>query len=138
MTGNEEPRFVKARTKLVRATEQWDQATMASWRPTEAGDCVTKCFYSFENAVVAAAIALDIRWEKQHFHKAQIAKQLAQNGHVTPDVSDLLSWLNELRKDISYGEPGPHLMDINLEDLLSDLESYLAEVEQVIGNAERI
>ena len=136
MTGKKDPRFARARKQLVLAEKQWDQAAVAWWEPTDASGCVSNCFYSFENAIVACAIALRIRWTKNHLHKAQIAEQLAQQGHVTQDVSDLLGSLNEIRKDISYGEPGPDLSAIDLEDLLSELETYIADVKQTIDKLE--
>ena len=138
MTERKDHRFTEARRQLALAQDQWDNAATDWWSPTDAAGCVSKCFYSFENAVVAAAIALQIRWKKQHADKATIAQRLAQKGHVTKDVSELLGSLNDLRKDISYGEPGPELKAMDLEDLLADLENYLDEVEQVIDNAEGI
>jgi hypothetical protein len=40
--------------------------------------------------------------------------------------------LNELRKDVSYGEPGGELSDVDLEDLVSELETFLDEVEELV------
>ena len=109
---------------------------MAAWEPAEPADCVTKCFYAFENAVVAAAIVLGIPWEKNHWHKADLAAELYRRGDVKRDVHDLLHHLNDARKDISYGDPGPALADIDLEDLVSDLEAYLSQIAAVVDAVE--
>ena len=133
--GNDQ-RFTAAREQLALAHAQWDEAATASWAPPDEADCISKCFYSYENGVVAAAIALQIQWKKQHPDKAKIAARLAKEGLVSRDVSALLGRLNNLRKDVSYGHPGPDLKTTNLEDLVADLEQYLVEIEQVISNAE--
>jgi hypothetical protein len=48
------------------------------------------------------------------------------------DVSDRLVKLNELRKDVSYGDPGEELSEVDLEDLVSELESFLDEVGELM------
>ena len=55
MSDTKDERVNKARRHLTLATRQWDDAYTASWEPTEPADCVSDCFYAFENAVVAAA-----------------------------------------------------------------------------------
>ena len=136
MTERKDQRFTAARKQLALAYVQLDEAATASWPPPDEADCVSMCFYSFENAVVAAAIALQIQWKKRHPDKAKIAARLAKEGHVSRDVSALLGSLNNLRKDVSYGHSGPELKTTNLEGLVADLEQYLVEIEQVISNAE--
>jgi pimeloyl-ACP methyl ester carboxylesterase len=44
--------------------------------------------------------------------------------------------LNKLRKDVSYGEPGYDLKDADLEDIVTDLEKFVAEVEAIVTKAE--
>jgi hypothetical protein len=44
--------------------------------------------------------------------------------------------LNELRKDVSYGDPGEELSEVDLEDLVSDLELFLDEVDELTRNIE--
>jgi hypothetical protein len=129
-------RLAEARKHLGRARKQWDQAVTDSWEPQEPGECVTKCFYAYENAVVAAATALGAKWTKKHYEKAELAKKLFQENKLKTDVSDLLGRLNELRKDVSYDEPGPELGETNLEDLVSDLETFLDDVAELISNLE--
>ena len=51
---------------------------------------------------------------------------------MTKNICELLGTLNDVRKDISYGEPGPMLADMDLEDLVSELEDYLTQVTSLI------
>lgn len=48
------------------------------------------------------------------------------------DVGDLLEKLNDLRKDVQYGEPGPDLQALDLEELAADLELFIDEVERLV------
>ena len=128
----------EARRHLAIAESQWDEASTDWWPPTDAAGCVTKCFYAFENGVVAAAIALGIPWKKQHPDKVRIAEELAAQGKVTIDISDRLKELNGLRKDVSYDEPGPELAGVDLESLLGELEMYLDQVKSIINDVEGI
>ena len=113
------------RTLLERAKEQYD----------EAADCVTKCFYSYENAVSAVGVFLGLQLPANHYEKARFARQFAEEGKLRTDVHDRLLDLNELRKNASYGEPGPELAKVDLEDLVSDLETFLEEVEGLIDGS---
>ena len=118
---------------MARARAQWDRATVDSWEPRDPAECVTKCFYSYENALVAAATALGTVWTKKHYEKAALAKRLFEQNKLKTDVSDLLVELNELRKDVSYGDPGQELSEVNLEDLVSQLELFLDEVRELVA-----
>jgi hypothetical protein len=117
---------------LTKARRQWDRAAVASYAPAEPDLCVTLAFYAYENAIVAVAEAISRRWTKNHYEKADLAAALARDGIVKTDVRNRLLELNALRKDISYGIPGPDLSKIDLEDLVASLESFLDEVEQVL------
>jgi hypothetical protein len=44
--------------------------------------------------------------------------------------------LNELRKDVSYGDPGEDLSEVDLEDLVSHLELFLDEVGELVVSLE--
>lgn len=136
MTQGNAQRLAEARKHLDLAKGQWDEASTAWWPPTNAADCVSKSFYGYENAVVAAAIALKLPWKKTHPDKQRIATELASAGKVATDISSLLADLDKLRKDVSYDEPGPALQAVNLEDLISGLEMFLEEVERIIQEAE--
>jgi hypothetical protein len=136
MAKSKKARLKEASTHLSRAKNQWDSATVDSWDPAEPADCVTKCFYSYENALVAAATALGAAWTKKHYEKATLAKKLFEQNALKTDVSDLLVNLNELRKDVSYGDPGEELRQTDLEQLVSKLESFLDEVTELLARLE--
>lgn len=129
-------RIREARQLLKTARSQWEDAAVDSWEPVDAAGCVTKCFYSFENALTAAVIALGEKRTKVHYEKAELAEKLAKSGKLKTDISDRLVELNRLRKDVQYGEPGADLANTDLEDLLTELEEFLDEVEAVIGGVE--
>lgn len=125
-----------ARGYLQKARDQWDKAAVASWSPPEPAECVTYAFYAYENSVVAVAEALGRKWKKDHYKKAELAAGLAKEGLLKTDIGDLLLHLNDLRKDISYGVPGPDLTTINLEELVAGLERFLDDVTGVIDRAD--
>jgi hypothetical protein len=60
-----------------------------------------------------------------------------EENRLKTDVSDRLVKLNELRKDVSYGDPGEELSEVNLEDLVSDLDLFLGEVDELMRNIEK-
>lgn len=136
MTKSKKERLKDADAHLVRARDQWNSATVDAWEPEEPADCVTKCFYSYENALVAAATALGVAWTKKHYEKADLAKKLYKENKLKTDISASLVKLNDLRKDVSYGEPGEKLSEINLEDLVSQLEHFIEEVDELISDVE--
>jgi hypothetical protein len=125
-------RLREARQRLKTAREQLEQAVVHSWDPVEPAECVTKCFYGFENALTAAATALGEKWTTKHYEKAKLAKQLVTQRKLTTDISDRLTELNDLRKDVQYGDPGAPLLEADLEEIVTELESYLEEVEALI------
>lgn len=136
MARSKKDRLKEANAHLARAKDQWNRATVDSWEPEEPADCVTKCFYSYENALVAAATALGTTWTKKHYEKADLAKRLFEQNKLKTDISSLLVKLNDLRKDVSYGEPGEELSEVNLEELVSRLELFLDEVGELVASLE--
>ena len=82
MPDTKDKRIAEARKQLETATRQSDEAYTASWMPTDPAECISKCFYAFENAVVAAVMALGIPWEKNHRKKADLAATLFDTGKV--------------------------------------------------------
>ena len=85
--------------------------------------------------MVAAAEARGRKWQKNHAKKAELAENLATDGVLSTDVSGRLRELNELRKDVAYGEPGPELSAFDAESLAAELEEFIDEVEQAIEGA---
>lgn len=95
--------LTNARNHLDLARKQWDNAATDSWEPEEPASCVTSVFYAYENVVVALAEVFDIKWKKNHYDKADIAAQLAKDGKLSKDISQLMLPLNGLRKDVYPG-----------------------------------
>ncbi len=128
--------FHEAQTSVELASEQLHNAQVASWEPTEPADCVSYSFYAYENLVVAAAEASGQRWTKNHREKAELALHLYKQGILKTDVSRELPRLNDLRKDVSYGEPGFDMSLEDLEDLVSNLETFHDEVVELVESLE--
>lgn len=126
----------EAQAKLELARSQLARVQSAAWDPTDPANAVTWAFYAYENAIVAVAEAKGIPWEKHHWHKAQLARRFADQGVLSTNVEDRLRELNDLRKDVAYGEPGPKLKELNLEDLSTDLEQFVEEVEKILDAEE--
>lgn len=122
----------EAREHLDLAKEQWESASTASWDPEEPARCVTNAFYAYENLIVAVAEAHDLHWERSHFKKSKLAAELFAEKILTIDVSGTILTMNDLRKDVSYGEPGSELANTSLEEIVSDLETFCTEVESII------
>jgi hypothetical protein len=125
-----------AREHLDLASKQWERATTDAWEPSDSASCVTNAFYAYENLIVAVAEAKDVAWSKNHYKQAALAKELATNGVLSKDLSDEVLRLNDLRKDVSYGEPGAELRDEDLENLVTELESLINEVEEFVTRLE--
>lgn len=126
----------EAHSKLALARSHLERVQDASSAedPVEA---VTWAFYAYESAVVAAAEKEGISWEKSHPSKAKAAQTLHENGVLGMDVSSTLEELNQLRKDVAYGEAGSDLGEVDLEDLAVHLEEFVEEVAHLIeGNTE--
>ena len=123
----------EAQDALNRARKQWDRVSNAAWPPEDYEEAVTWAFYAYENCVVAAAEAQGIPWRKMHPNKVAVARQLYANGQVGRDIGDELERLNELRKDVQYGDPGSELLEVDLEDLASELETFIDEVAALLG-----
>src|ERR1700758_2626375 len=106
-----------AREHIDVAKKQWERACSDAWEPEDAASCVTNVFYAYENLIVAAAEAHQLKWAKNHYQKADLAHELFERKLVSKDLHDELLRLNDLRKDVSYGEPGAELSGEDLEAL---------------------
>ena len=98
-------------------------------------EAVTWAFYAYENCVSALAESHGRNWTHNHVEKAGLARTFHAEGLVSRDVGDLLEELNRLRKAVEYGEPGSDLMNVDLEGLSGDLETYVDEVESCVNAA---
>ncbi len=78
-----------------------------------------------------------MKWSwNDHRAKSDVAEKLHEKGILSLNVSDRLSDLNRLRKDVQYGVPGWELLDLNLEGLASELEAFLDEVVTFVETAD--
>ncbi len=127
----------EARKHLDLAKEQWESAACAAWEPEDAAGCVTNAFYAYENLIVAVAEAYGRRWKPSHYKKSELATELFSEKILSTDVGEIILKLNDLRKDVSYGEPGFELADANLEDIVSELETFCNEVESIVDRLEQ-
>jgi hypothetical protein len=57
---------------------------------------VTKCFYAYENALVAAATALGTVWTKKHYEKSALAKRLFEQNKLKTDINRYLLYIKRL------------------------------------------
>ena len=89
-------------------------------------------FYAYENGVVAVVEKAGRAWRPTHWDNLRAAEEIHEKGFVSKSVRDRLEELNELRKDVQYGEAGPNLKEYDLEELATDLEEFLAEVERFV------
>ena len=126
----------EARDHLDLAKKQWERAASDSWTPKDHASCVTNAFYAYENLLVAVAEAHGKQWTKSHYKKAELASELFKAKILATDVSGTILRMNDLRKDVSYGEPGDELADADLEDIVGDLEKFINEVETVVEKLE--
>ena len=125
----------EARQHIARARRQLERVLTASWPPKDPEDAVTWAFYAYENCIVALAEQYGYRWTKNHSKKAELARKLYADGRISRDIGDELEDLNELRKDVAYGEPGSDLQSRDLEDLACELEEFIEEIDSRIGSS---
>jgi len=116
-----------ARSKLELARNQLQRVHDAV-EMEDPEEAVTWAFYAYENAVVAAAEREQLPWKKTHISKQDVAEKLHRRSVLSRDISDTLHDLNELRKDVAYGETGADLEALDLEDLEAELEHFIDEV----------
>lgn len=124
----------EARKRIDRARQQLNRVQSAS-RDHDPESAVVWAFYAYENCVTALAEFHGRRWTQNHRQKAQLARNLHNDGLISRDVGDELEQLNELRKNVAYDGPGPELQEVDLEDLAHKLEEFIDEIESGIGSS---
>ena len=70
--------------------------------------------------------------EKAAPQQVAVARRLFADGHVSRDIGDELERLNELRKDVQYGDPGAELLEVDLDALSAELEEFVDEVDALL------
>lgn len=68
--------------------------------------------------------------KKQHWKKAEVAKELHESGALPHDFSRTLKILNEARKVAVYEGEEPDLGGRSLEDIAADVETAVELAEQ--------
>ena len=117
----------KAKVQLAR--EHLDRALPAV-TAEDYTEAVTWLFAALEAAIVAVAERHGIDTQKQHWKKAEVAKQLHDSGFLPHDFSDSLDTLNEALKVAVYEGDEPDLGDQSLEDIAADVETAVELAEQ--------
>ena len=125
----------EAKKHVARAKKQLEKVQTASWEPQDPEQAVTWAFYAYENCVTALAERYEYQWTPNHYKKAELARTLHDRGFISRDIGDDLEELNSLRKDVAYGEPGYDLLTVDLEELATELEQFVDEVESHIGSS---
>jgi hypothetical protein len=115
--------------KLALAREQLTRVQVAWTEPVDWSDLTIYAFYALENALVAAADHLGVGWKQTHPSKVEAARELHQ-AHGLPDIADLLTELNTLRKSEAYGEVRPSETH-SPEDIAIDVEEYIESVARL-------
>jgi hypothetical protein len=116
------------------ATSHLERAQAATWEiPVDWFDLTIYGFYCLEAAVKAAAEHVGLKVSTNHAQKAVLAKDLAKK-HGLPDVSELLSDLNQARKATGYGDVVLPMLDS--DELLAKLEEFVTAVGQLLGHAD--
>ncbi len=117
----------KAKAQLAREHLERALPAVTAADHTEA---VTWLFAALEAAIVAVAERHGIDTKKQHWKKAEVAKQLHESEVLPHDFSDVLDILNEARKVAVYEGDEPDLGGQSLEDLAADVETAVELAEQ--------
>ena len=117
---------MKEPQKLFLAREQLTRVQVAWTDPVDWSDLTIYAFYALENAVVAAADHLGVEWKQTHPSKVEAARELHE-AHGLPDIADLLTELNTLRKSEAYGEVRPSETH-DAEDIAIQVEEYIEAV----------
>lgn len=116
----------KAKAQLAR--DHLDRA-LAVVSAEDQTEIVTWLFAAPEAAIVAVADPPRIDTKKQHWRKAEVAKELYDSGVLARDFSGALDLL-DARKIVVYEGDEPDLGDQTLEDLAADTEAAVELAER--------
>lgn len=117
----------RAKHELAREHLNRGLAGIVAGDSTEA---VSWLFLSLEAAIVSVADQHGLDTRKQHWKKAEVAKELHSEGILPHDFSDTLRLLNAARKVATYDGDEPDLEDHSLEEIAADVETAVELAEQ--------
>ena len=121
--------------RMQLARDQLARVQVAAYDPIDWSDLSMYAFYSLENAVVAAADHLSLEWKRTHPSKVEVSEDLHAH-HGLPDIAQLLTELNSLRKSSAYGETPPS-HEWSAEDIAIEVEEYIEAVDGlVVGDSD--
>jgi HEPN domain len=101
----------------------------ASWESPDWSDLGTYGLYCLEALVRAASLKAGETPIRTHWGKADQAKNLHER-HGLPDIEDLLTDLNGLRKAIAYGDMEFDESDYDAEQIAATIEEYFNQVSE--------
>jgi hypothetical protein len=102
-----------------------------SWDPPEWLDLAAYGLYAIEAAVVAAALHLRLPLQRNHWSKADAARELSKS-HGLPEVAELMKDLNDVRKSEAYGDMSAQ-RHLDAEDVAREIEEYIDAVAVLLG-----
>jgi hypothetical protein len=120
---------VSPRAKHELAREHLDRG-LAGVSANDATEAVAWLFLSLEAAIVSVADKHGMETKRQHWKKAEVAKDLYSQGVLPQDFSSILQLLNEARKVATYEGDEPELEGQSLEDIAADVETAVELAEQ--------
>jgi hypothetical protein len=120
---------VSPRAKHELAREHLDRG-LAGVSANDATEAVAWLFLSLEAAIVSVADKHGMDTKRQHWKKAEVAKDLYSQGALPQDFSSILQLLNEARKVATYEGDEPELEGQSLEDIAADVEIAVELAEQ--------
>ncbi len=121
--------YVSPRAKHELAREHLDRG-LAGVSANDATEAVAWLFLSLEAAIVSVADKHGLDTKRQHWRKADVAKELHARDVLPHDFSDILRLLNEARKVATYEGDDPELEGQSLEDIAADVETAVELAEQ--------
>jgi len=100
-----------------------------AWDPPDWSDLGTYGLYCLEALVRAASLKAGETPIRTHWGKADQARNLHQR-HKLPDIEDLLTELNTIRKAEAYGDMEFDESDYNAEEISARIEDYFNAVSE--------
>ena len=120
------PHFLKlADTHLQRVQS-------ASWESPEWIDIGTFGLYCLEALVKAVALKIDETTTPNHWEKVKQAKRYSDE-YKLPDIADLMTDLNAIRKAHAYGDSYIDESRFNAQDIADKIQNYFDRVSEFCG-----